>query len=326
MSKNEKRGPGRPPTKTVKTELKREGIVHAPSVTCELPQMQRVLELVYGSPPIFKKVFSLLKAMNAKKGNIYFKKEGMIILSTDVISKNIVCIKLLGRNLTSYYCEEEFEIGINISNLIKITNKLTKAFEKVTFWTTREDKDQKLNITLYNGEIESTETSKINVEKADPKLKLDEVEKMINLTETNLYEIAFSLDSKIFKKKITDSSSLGNRLRIEKDGANPLQFITPYAENVGDDTHTFENDQKINLRSNIGDDLFSTTVYLSKLRALANSTISDKIEINLSKYEPIVFTAYKDNGIVDEEQCACVIQVLVEVIDFRKNEKQDSIK
>jgi hypothetical protein len=304
-SKN--RGPGRPPLRS-KTQLTRNGIVDEPSKLENIPQLQRVVEFYYDNPLSIKKIFGLFKHMNSKKVNIYFQEEKIVFIATDFKGENDIHIEILCSEVNSYYIEEPFTVGLNLSNIKNVMNKITKDFQSITIWCNRDERGAKLNIELFNHKLNNPTTSRINLQNPDSVLSLETIEEKLNNLDN--YPIKFELESKIFKKKITDALGLGPKLRIEKDGDEPLTLITDHSEGVGTDDDVFNDPETIALESNIGNDMFSTTVYLSKLKALASALISDKIKIAVDKYDPIIFTATLDTDV-------SFVHVLTPVIDFR---------
>jgi hypothetical protein len=54
------KGPGRPPKVSQRAALSRIGVMEAPTVEEEVPQLQRVMELYYDSPLIIKKILGCI--------------------------------------------------------------------------------------------------------------------------------------------------------------------------------------------------------------------------------------------------------------------------
>jgi hypothetical protein len=316
-----KKKPGRPPKKIIRASIPREGVQETPSVEEDIPQLQYILEFYYDNPMIFKKMIVLFKNMDSKHANIYFRKDKIIFLATDFKGNNHIYSEILGNKVNKYYIEEEFNVGINMSSLILISSKITREYQSIKIQCTRTQKEEQIEIILYNDKLDNPTISKINLEKTDPALNIVNIEKSIAAMEN--YPIKFVLDTKTFKRKINNALTFGPKLRIEKDGDGPLKFITDYKDCNGEDTDIFQSSAKINLVSTIEDDLFSATVYLSYLKALANALIADDLHIAVAKYDYMVFTAYLDSEYEDSQSGSkkdsetCIIRVFTQIIDFR---------
>jgi hypothetical protein len=198
--------------------------------------------------------------------------------------------------------------------VIILRNRLSWDYQSITFWCNREEREVKLNITLYKDKLDNEITSKVVLEKPSD-IDIGWVDKCIAMESE--YPISFILESKTFKKKVTDAAGLGPKLRIEKNGSDgPLTFVTEYDDSAGVDNDVFNNAVLIALESTIDDtDLFSTTVYLNNLKPLAGALVSDELKISANKYDPLIFTALLDCTGKDTE--TCVIRVLTPVIDNR---------
>lgn len=317
---SEKRGPGRPPNSSNKKSLNRDGILSEPSTTEEIPPLQRVMELYYDNPMIIKKIFGLYKHMKSQNISIFFMTDRVVFLSTNFGGCNYIHSEILCDRVNGYYVEEPFTIGLDCNKIQSVINKINKDYQSITFWCNREEKEVKLNITLYQDKLDNEITSKVILEK--PQItdlsKIDE-----QIAQENTYPISFVLSALDFKKKITDANNLGPIIRIEKNGDDPLTFITEHNSNNGTDTDVFKNDDKISLCSKISsDELFSTSVYLSTLKPLAGALISDELKISVDKYHSIIFTAYMERTVENKniqlDTETCVVRVLNPVIDYRK--------
>lgn len=316
-SKMEKRGPGRPP-KGGDGTLDRRGIVSAPSVKEEIPGLQRIVEFYYDNPMIIKKVFGLYKQMNSEKISIFFTPDRVVFLSTNHGTTNYIHSEIVCKRVNAYYLEAPFTIGLDCNKIQKIMDKIDKDYQSITFWCNRDDLGVRLNISLYKAKLDNETTSKIVLEK--PQFtELAEVER--KLADEKNYPISFILDSKVFKKKISDANNLGPTLRIEKNGEDPLTFVTVHS-NDGTDYDVFKSSGAIGLQSTVGkDDFFSTSVCLNTIKPLAAALIADDLKISIDTYNPMIFTALLERQVEDKaykvDSQTCLIRVLSPVIDFR---------
>lgn len=317
--------PGRPRKKISKDIIKKEGIVDAPSETAEDERMQIVMEMVYGNPELFKKIFTELKNLSVENLRLQFHSEGISILTKDHLEKSELLGEIIGSRLNRYYCEAPFEIAVDQTHLLQILQTLKKDHSKITFISTRNTQRSRLRIILHNATL--NEDSAYNVEvKTVPEYDGTIREDLLYEPE---YPLSFELDSKYFKAKVADWDRLGEVIKIEKlgDEDSPLVINHVFGDKKGDHETVFKDPKKINLVTDIAEgDLFAVSVLLQNLKPISNSTVADKIKISAHENHRLIFTSLLDQQIDEstnrpvEGTEVCIIKILTEIVSFVDDE------
>ena len=73
-----------------------------------------------------KSTFEVLKDI-LNDVNIYFKKDGVYIVTLDTARTSLVDMYLSADNFEEYTCEEEIVAGINVSNTFKLLKSITNS-------------------------------------------------------------------------------------------------------------------------------------------------------------------------------------------------------
>jgi len=287
--------PGRPPIKPGRVPLKKEGILLQP----KLPE--NVIELTYGNPTVFKRLFALLKSMNIKELHMEFTPTGMKFITEDHYKKNIIEVLMDGSKLHSYYCKQTTEISISSKEVSRIMDMVDKSFVSIS-WVVQES-SVRSNMTMLLCDAEMEVTHVFDIELIVPK--------EINYEEFNdaNYPIKLEMSSRYFKKIINDISALSTNFSIEKHGTDKLCFS--YEANKLKYQGIYKNADLIRLTSNLTeDDLFSVSIKIDNIKPLSSSLISDTIQISASLTERLLCKGTVDNG-------AVVIKVWTTIINAR---------
>ena len=316
-----KRGPGRPKKIVEKKVIPRSGILDEPITKEVNSQLQHILEVYYDQPMVIKKIFNLFKAEATTDIKISFRRDKVVFVAQDFKKKSYIYDEILGEKINGYYVEEPFEVGLKPMDAQKAMNTINKDYVSIMIWSNRLDKGQKLHFTLHNDKYEDDTDHEVDVQK-DPIKFPDDIDQLIILESE--YPITFELDTKYFKKKIVDAATLADKMKIEKNGEEPLTLSYQYESKAGRSKNPFKNPKKINLVSTIGpDDMFSTSFYLSYVKPLAGALISDVIQISAHKSHRLIFTAHLDRKLTGKVPIpgteSCRVKVLTEVIDLRSD-------
>lgn len=313
-----KKKPGRPKKEIIKNSLPKLGIVNEPSNASILnSRLINVFEILYDNPIMFKKVFALFKAMSVGDIRIKLEKTFIKMYAIDHTKTNEIYIKIHSDKINRYYTSKTLEFGLNKSNIYKIMQTINKNHSKIYWFTNINDERSKIKIGVSMDDIEDETIYTVDQD------QLEEYDWAIEnelLLESN-YSISFNLPFKYFKKKICDSKLLGQIIKIEKNGADgPLRLSYNFNKGGGDQNTYFKNSAKINLKSKVGPgEIFSTSVYLEKIKPLASTLIADNIHIATTLDKKIIFTILLDHDeksnkekIPDTEKCE--IKVLTEIV------------
>jgi proliferating cell nuclear antigen len=153
------------------------------------------MKLVTIQAAAFKSTFEVLKDI-LNDVNIYFRKEGMFIVTLDTARTSLVDIFLSADNFEEYSCDQEEVIaGINISN----TFKLLKTITNNDVLQIEINCKEYMNITI------SSDTKKTNT-----KFQL----KLLDINETTVTTLP-SID---FQRLCRDMSNIGNYIEIIRTG------------------------------------------------------------------------------------------------------------
>ena len=163
------------------------------------------MKLVTIQAAAFKSTFEVLKDI-LNDVNIYFRPDGMYIITLDTARTSLIDIYLAADNFEEYHCElEEIIAGINISNIFKLLKTITN--------------NDVLQIEINSKEhmdIEITSESKKTVTKFQLKL-LDINESRIEVPDVEMSTIT-TLPSTDFQRLCRDMSNIGSDIEITRSG------------------------------------------------------------------------------------------------------------
>ena len=165
------------------------------------------MKLVTIQASAFKSTFEVLKDI-LNDVNIYFKPDGMYIVTLDTARTSLIDMFLAADNFEEYHCDqEEIIAGINISNTFKLLKTITN--------------NDVLKIAINSKEyidIEIiSETRKTN-SKFQLKL-LDINESRIEVPTVEMTTVT-TLPSADFQRLCRDMSNIGTDIEIRRDGKN----------------------------------------------------------------------------------------------------------
>jgi len=165
------------------------------------------MKLVTIQASAFKSTFEVLKDI-LNDVNIYFKPDGMYVVTLDTARTSLVDMYLAADNFEEYHCDqEEIIAGINISNTFKLLKTITN--------------NDVLQIEISSKEfidIEIISESKRTKSKFQLKL-LDINESRIEVPEIEMTTIT-TLPSADFQRLCRDMSNIGTDIEIKRTGKN----------------------------------------------------------------------------------------------------------
>jgi len=163
------------------------------------------MKLVSIQASAFKSTFEVLKDI-LNDVNIYFRPQGMYIVTLDTARTSLIDMFLAADNFEEYHCEhEEIIAGINISNTFKLLKTITN--------------NDVLSIEITSKEymnIEITSETKKTTSKFQLKL-LDINESRIEVPNINMSTVT-TLPSSDFQRLCRDMSNLGSEIEITRTG------------------------------------------------------------------------------------------------------------
>lgn len=293
-----KRGPGRPRKMPIKEPQKKMGIQSTPAHNKE-----SVVELVYCSPLILKKIFSFFMG-HSETIHCKFKKEEINILCK-AKRNNKIRVTINGKDIHRYYCATELEFGLNLAYLEPLHKKLRKQFTELVWFSEEDEKDQKTHIWL-KWEYYSKAWNMTNYSLAGTYDKINEKE--FDEFDHNKYPISFTLKHKIFKDIVDDASNHGDLLYIRQYGKNnPLCIDYSPEETRFESSNPFSDAKELKLKSNIGEnEIFSVSIHVEDLKSIATTIPSEEIHFMVSKTEDLIMTSYLDGK-------AVIVRVLTKI-------------
>jgi proliferating cell nuclear antigen len=163
------------------------------------------MKLVTIQASAFKSTFEVLKDI-LNDVNIYFKPDGMYVVTLDTARTSLVDMFLSADNFEEYHCDQdEIIAGINISNTFKLLKTITN--------------NDVLKIEINSKEymnIEITSESKKTSSTFQLKL-LDINESRIEVPEVEMSTIT-TLPSADFQRLCRDMSNIGTDIEIKRSG------------------------------------------------------------------------------------------------------------
>ena len=149
-----------------------------------------------------KATFEVLKDI-LNDVNIYFKPDGMYIVTLDTARTTLVDMYLSGDNFEKYNCESEIIAGVNVSN----TFKLLKSISNNDVLTISINSKEFMDIEIFS-EIKKTSTKFL--------LKLLDInENQIEVPSINMTTITPMLSSD-FQRICRDMYNIGNDIEIAR--------------------------------------------------------------------------------------------------------------
>jgi proliferating cell nuclear antigen len=163
------------------------------------------MKLVSIQASAFKSTFEVLKDI-LNDVNIYFRLQGMYIVTLDTARTSLIDLFLAADNFEEYQCDqEEIIAGINISNTFKLMKTITNNDVIKLEINSKEFMD-----------IEITSESKKTSTKFQLKL-LDINENSIEVPDVMMSTIT-TLPSADFQRLCRDMSNLGSEIEIKREG------------------------------------------------------------------------------------------------------------
>lgn len=178
-----------------------------------------------------KSTFEVLKDI-LNDVNIYFKPDGMYIVTLDTARTSLVDMFLSADNFEEYMCERDIIAGINVSNTFKLLKSITNNDVLVI----KIDSKEFMNIEIHS-EAKKTCT------KFALKL-LDINENQIEVPSVNMTTIT-PMASCDFQRICRDMYNIGNNIEITREGNNLKLFCMGDFANQETDIQCTEESPKI---------------------------------------------------------------------------------
>jgi proliferating cell nuclear antigen len=153
-----------------------------------------------------KSTFEVLKDI-LNDVNIYFKKDGVYIVTLDTARTSLVDMYLSSDNFEEYNCENDIVAGINVSNTFKLLKSITNNDVLVINIECKEF----MNIEIHSESKKACTTFSLKL--------LDINESQIEVPQMNMTTITPMLSSD-FQRICRDMYNIGNDIEITRDDKN----------------------------------------------------------------------------------------------------------
>lgn len=294
-----KRPPGRPRINPVRAPPKLEGVMDTPI------NPEHVMEMLYGVPVVFKKIFTLFKTMRVKTIGMEFNKDHVNFVANDHLDKSNIGIHIKCNKITRYYCKEPITIYLSPHNMEKIINTIDNSYALVMFAINVRTSKSKFNI-IYTNDVKIDEHREIAM--------ITPVVRPVLAPHDNLnYPIKFSVTGKYFKSLVTSAHLFSDTLVIGKRGNENLRFTHKSRDKSIATTFTVKAPDNIKLVSTVAnDDIFSSSIKLDYIKHLSAAMASySVINISADIFKNMLFSSSIDNGTIE-------IRVSTKTVNFKK--------
>lgn len=294
-----KRGPGRPPIDNKGIREDRLGLCPEPK------NPNSSMELYYASPEIFKKLFTLYKSTNVHNIFITFDIEQVIFVATNFTKKCTIKTTLNCHRAHRYFNKQPITIRIGRKHAESVINCIDpKYYSAIQFridnYHTETDH---IVIELFNTRLNSCSINSINVQ------TITENE-IVELWDTSLYRLSFTLDKRDFKKIISDIENITPKFSIEKvEGASPLRLR--YNKDVIITTDKlFHDPKKIAMQSTMyPNEIIAATIAIDNIKPISNSQVAEHFQLHVDSQHKLMVCFRID------EMMDC--KILLDVEDYR---------
>lgn len=302
------RGPGRPRKNPIIEPIPKLGISNKPS------SKKNKMELLYGNPQSFKKIFALLKAMSVEKIYMTFTKKSFTIQAVDHLQKSNIFIQGFGDQMNRYYCEDKYTIVLDQTLVSTLFHKLNNSIHAIKFISPKKVGDDVNIYVVYTDRAMEVDYSYI--------VPLEKQENMLNVPERGIeadkYPVKFTFDSKYFKNLVNNMALSAKKFLIQKHGNGDFRITYSKGNNNGLSCNTrYKNPEKIKLESKIGDnEMFSVPINIKYIKPLAKAQISDDILICADPKQPTIFISDMDKD-PQTQQPAFRVEVRTKTFEYQ---------
>lgn len=318
-----KRRPGRPRKNVPRKKIERTGLVDKPE------DSDYSIELIYENPMMFKKIFALFKAYGIQNIHMTFDHTGVCMFSISKERDIKIFIEIFGNKLNSYYCARDLTVTVDTENFNNIFQSINKDFSKIILATTRQQQSSRIFMHFVD---EENEKSQYEIELSPNANNVNETCSQIGeiLKLEQQYPIAFDLPSKYLKHKITEYGNLKtNKICIQQEINNNDREIFFSCETLDrkiSNKSPLTNTNKMNLQSTYDSPWFIAPIFITNLRPLANSLISDKLRLSVDEQRDLICTSWLDgdvdektkNKLADSDKCRVRV-----IISLAKTQQKD---
>ena len=297
---DKKRKPGRPPNRPYIPVIEQKGIVH----TSRLSSSR--IELVYNNPLSFKSVISYFKNIDAREIHLKCTPTTMCFYARDHLRNSRVAVSICCNLTTWYFCSGDYDIFLTRENIESIFTNIDKNLSKLTMIYSNDEVD---SLTFIFKDEEMCKECNYKIALARCELDRDLYSIVDILSPENLlqmFPIEFTLNSKHFKKTITDAANHSNTITFEKIADHP--FLCSYESPSVIFKGMYLDSEKIKLRCSVDESFFRCSVPIVNIKPLSSSIFTNDIRILCRKNDDILFISFLDDNIISINTLTKLIQ------------------
>jgi hypothetical protein len=282
-----KKRPGRPRKKPLRPPMECIGVSAAPK------QPENLVEFIFNKPMIYKKVFTLFKAADAKELMFVFDKAEVRVYTTDRREKVHFMVVFDCSKIVHYHCSEKTVATINAEHIEMINQILDKNNIMVSIISKKISFRESIIFVFQN------------------EMKIDTICEITLITptitqqcspsdfEVKEHEINWEWPSAYLKKVISDINGFTDTFTAQKNGTGRLTF--PYRsedglvriQNITKDPTL----SKLNASTSDGD-IFSVSALIEYIKPVSSTIIADSVRIFADRRKKMIFASDLDEGCI----------------------------
>jgi proliferating cell nuclear antigen len=168
------------------------------------------MKLVTVQAVAIKATFEVLKDI-LNDVNIYFKPDGIYIVTLDTARTSLIDMRLLAENFEEYTCPHEIDTGVNVTNMYKLLKTITSNDVLVISIDCKEF----MNIEIHSEQKKTCTKFALKL--------LDINENQIEVPTMNM-TVNTPIQSVDFQRICRDMSNIGDEIEITRNGTS-LRFL-----------------------------------------------------------------------------------------------------
>ncbi len=290
-----KRPPGRPRKNAPRIQINKIGIVEKPA------NEDAVVEFIYDKPENFKKIISAFKAISAVNIQMLFKPNELIMFAKDHHKKTNLYVKILGSKMNHYYCKNTIDMGITLSEMERIFNKIDKTYYTLIISVSEESTSKNIEFT-FEHEMSINQIHTIDLIDHNT---YDHLNANSNQLEEEFidedYTINFEYPGKFFKKTINDINSNSEHISFVQNDMYSYMCIKYVSFNKKTHSeHQMKDPKKIKFVSKLkNDENFIVKLKVELLKPVSAVYNDNDVKIYIDENKKFMTKSTLDNGAIE---------------------------
>ncbi len=263
------------------------------------------IELMFDMPELFRKMTKFMKDMAANDIQIIFKPKSVLFFSVCHSNNTSVLFSVDATKVNHYYCSEELDIGVPVSELWNILSRIKNQYRKIIFSFKKPQKNNQgislgrcLKVVLDNtNEIE--ETHKINTKGIYEQISSKIMEDFGREKE---YAIGMEMKNSHFKEFIKGILCItGTKFKFSQNGVNDnLRVICSSSNKKILSNYTFKSKPAFKTVLNLEneDSIVSVELNAETLKSISSNQIAEEISLFIDENLKFMTSSSFSDGIV----------------------------